>query len=673
MSLQTGAPAVPRRTRIPPPARRRWWRLAAAAAACVVLALGGVARYALLQAERRIAEDRPIAASVGPSVLVVGADGDVVASRGGFVGRPLAASELPKRLVDAVVAIEDRRFFEHPGFDVHAIARAAVADLTAGAFRQGGSTITQQLAKLEYAGAQRTLTRKLDELFLAWALERRYSKMEILARYLNRVYLGAGVFGIDAGARRYFNTTPEKLTLAQAAMLAGLIRSPSSAAPTLHPQAAQARAAQVLDAMVETGAITAAEADAARAAPATLTAGADVTPSINYFADWAADQALHVPGLELGAVGGQGVIAQSTVDPQLQRLAEDAIDREFAKHAAAAHVGQAAMIVMSRDGAVRAMIGGRDYHASQFNRAVQARRQPGSAFKPIVYLAALESGLDIDTTLVDAPVSFGGWSPQNYEGKYDGPVTLETAFAQSLNSVAAQLAARVGPERLIGVAQRLGILSDLQPNLSLALGTSEVTLLELMAAYGTIADDGKRVEPYGLVLVQTADRLVHPLGPIRPEPLIAPAIDDEMLRLMVAVVERGTGRAAHFDRPAAGKTGTTQDYRDAWFIGFTHDLVAGVWVGNDDSSPTDKVTGGGLPAQIWHDFMVAAYATGRYGTQPVPIVAPQPSTSVAQAAVGGAPLAVPSPAAPSAGGPDILGGIARGLGQVANGFLSLFR
>ena len=651
-------------------ARRRWrWRLAGAAAVGVLLACAGLTRYAVWQADRRVAEDRPLAASIGPSVLVLGANGDVVASRGGFVGRPLAASELPKRLVDAVVAIEDRRFFEHPGFDVHAIARAIAADLSAGGFRQGGSTITQQLAKLDYAGSERSLTRKVEELFLAWALERRYGKREILARYLNRVYLGAGVFGVDAGARRYFNTTPDKLTLAQSAMLAGLIRAPSSTAPTLHPEAAQARAALVLGAMVETGAITAAEADAARAQPATLAAGADVTPGINYFADWAADQALHTPALDLGADGGRGVIAQSTVDPQLQRLAERAIDGVFAKRAAAAHVGQAAMIVMSRDGAVRAMVGGRDYHASQFNRAVQARRQPGSAFKPIVYLAALESGLGLDTTLVDAPVSFGTWSPENYEGKYYGPVTLETAFAESLNSVAAQLAARVGPERVIGVAQRLGIVSDLQPNLSLALGTSEVTLLELMAAYGTIANDGRRVEPYGLVHVQTADRLVHPLGPARAEPLIAPAIDDEMLRLMVAVVERGTGRAAHFDRPAAGKTGTTQDYHDAWFIGFTHDLVAGVWVGNDDNSATVKVTGGSLPAQIWHDFMVEAYATGRYGSQPVPIVTPQPALAVAQLPGGVAGGAYPPPAGR---GPDVLGGIARGLGQIANGFLSIF-
>ncbi len=478
------------------------------------------------------------------------------------------------------------------------------------------------------------------------------------------MYLGAGVFGVDAAARRYFNVTPDQLTLAQAALLAGLIRSPSSTAPTQHPDAAAARTAQVLDAMVETGAITAAEADAARAAPAQLAAGADVTPSINYFADWAADQAQRA----VGAEGGRGVVAQSTVDPALQRLAERVIDDVFAKHAATANVTQAAMVVMTRGGAVRALIGGRDYRASQFNRAAQARRQPGSAFKTLVYLAALESGLGPDATLVDGPVTFGNWSPENYDGKYMGTVTLETAFANSLNSVAVQLGARVGPERIVGIAQRLGILSELQPNLSLALGTSEVTLLELMAAYGTIANDGKRVQPYGLVQVQTEDRLVHPLGPIRPDPLIAPAIDEDMLRLLVAVVERGTGRAARFNRPAAGKTGTTQDYHDAWFIGFTHDLVAGVWVGNDDNTGTNKVTGGSLPAQIWHDFMVAAYATGQFGTQPQPIVAPRAPAQVAyQQAPAQQPQQRPNPQ------PTVFDGIARGLGQVANGFLSLFR
>jgi len=645
-------------------ARRRVRGTLAALAVGTCLGLAAAGGYGIWKADRRIAQDTPIAASTGPSVLVLGADGDVVASRGGFVGRPLAASALPQRLIDAVVAIEDRHFFDHSGFDPRAIARAVFTNLSAGAIRQGGSTITQQLAKLEYAGAERTLTRKIDELFVAWALERRYTKAEILARYLNRVYLGAGVFGVDAGARRYFNTTPDQLTLAQAAMLAGLIRSPSATAPTVHPEAAEARAGQVLDAMVETGAITAADAAAARGAPAKLTAGADATPSINYFADWAADQALRAVGPD----AGRGVVAQSTVDATLQRLAERAIESVFAQRAVAANVSQAAMVVMARDGAVKAMIGGRDYRASQFNRAAQARRQPGSAFKALVYLAALEAGIGPDTVLVDGPVSFGNWTPENYEGKYLGAVTLETAFAQSLNSVAAQLGARVGPERIVGIAQRLGILSELKPNLSLALGTSEVTLLELMAAYGTIANDGKRVQPYGLAHVQTADRLVHPLGPIRPDPLIAPAIDEDLLRMMVAVVERGTGRAAKFDRPAAGKTGTTQDYHDAWFIGFTGDLVAGVWVGNDDSSATNKVSGGSLPAQIWHDFMVAAYATGRYGTvaQAKPIVAPR-SPAIAQ--VTYQPQPSPRPAKP----PDLFDGIARGLGQMADGIRSLFR
>jgi len=650
------------------------WRVVGLAMAALGLLVACGLWIEFWRADRRIAEDAPIAASSGPSVLILGPGGSVVASRGGYVGRPLAAAELPKLLVDAVVAIEDRRFFDHSAIDLRGIVRALTADLAAGAVREGGSTITQQLAKLDYAGSERSFARKFDELFLAWALEHRLTKREILARYLNRVYLGAGVYGVDAGARRYFNLPPDRLSLAQAALLAGLIRAPSATAPTLHPEAALARAGQVLDAMAATGAITPAEADAARAAPPSLAAGPDGGPGINYFADWAADQALRATASDGQPDAARGVIAQSTVDPALQALAEQAIDRVLSQRGAAAHVGQAAMVVMAPDGAVKAMIGGRDYRASQFNRAVQARRQPGSAFKPLVYLAALESGVGPDTPLFDGPINIAGWSPENFEGKFLGAVTLETAFAESLNSVAAQLALRAGPARIIDVAQRLGITSKLEPNVSLALGTSEVSLLELMAAYGTIANNGKRVEPYGLTAVQTADRLVHPLGPVRAEPLIDPTIDDELLHLMVAVIARGTGSAARIDRPAAGKTGTTQDYRDAWFIGFTRDLVVGVWLGNDDNSSTDRITGGSLPAQIWHDFMVSAYATGRFGTvaQARPIVGPPPPVAfVAAAQPAGQPRG--QPAGQYARSPGLLDGVARGIGQVANGFLSLFR
>ena len=659
------APAVPAR-----PPRRRLARRLALGAALLALACAGGLYLGLAQAERRVAEAPPIGVPSGPSVLVLAPGGGVIASRGGFVGEPVSPDALPKRLVDAVVAIEDRRFFEHPGFDVRGIARALWSDLSAGAIREGGSTITQQLAKLDYAGSERSLARKVDEFFLAWALERRYDKREILARYLNRVYLGAGVWGVDAGARRYFDRAPDQLSLLQAALLAGLMRAPSATAPTVHPEAALARAGQVLDAMVETGAITRAEADQARAAPPRFATSADVTPGNNYFADWAADQALRAAGPE----AQRGVVAHATVDPQLQRLAEQTIERALERRGAAGHVGQAAMVVMAPDGAVKAMVGGRDYRASQFNRAVQARRQPGSAFKAVVYLAALESGIGPDTPLFDGPISVGGWAPENYEGRYLGAVTLETAFAQSLNSVATQLALRVGPARIISAAQRLGIWSRLEPNVSLALGTSEVSLLELMAAYGTIANGGRLVQPYGLTGVETADHAVHPVGAVPPEPVIDPAVDDELLRLMVAVVRSGTGTAARIDRPAAGKTGTTQDYRDAWFIGFTRDLVVGVWVGNDDHSPTDKVTGGGLPAQIWHDFMSASYATGRFGTlaDARPIVAPRPPVVVAATGAPGLPGSA-APAAPPAAPPNLFQGIARGLGQVANGFLSLFR
>jgi penicillin-binding protein 1A len=595
---------------------------------------------------------------LAPALLLQSADGAVFAARGGAGGKVDLAA-LPHALIDAVVAIEDRRFFHHPGVDVRGLIRAATSDVAAGAVRQGGSTITQQLVKLDYLTSERTFARKIQEAFLALALERRLSKQEILARYLARIYLGAGVYGVEAASLRYFDKPAHDLTLPESAMIAGLIRAPSANAPTTDLAAAQARAGQVLQAMVETGSIDAAAEAAARAHPAVLVAGKEIDIGVNYFADWVA--------ADLGPAAPASGILHTTLDAQLQMLAERSVQRLLGQRGRQEQVGEAAMLVMTPDGAVKAMVGGRSYVESQFNRAVSARRQPGSSFKPFVYLTALEDGVVSASSLVnDVPVSIDGWSPGNFSGRYLGQISLETAFAQSINSVAVQLAAHVGPQRVVDTAHRLGIRSPLAANPSIALGTSEVSLLELTTAYAVFANHGRLVRPYGAFTTApetapSADQASAP-GTM----VIDPRRTDDMLRLMSAVIERGSGKAAGFDRPAAGKTGTSQDYRDAWFIGFTADLVVGVWVGNDDDSPTRRVVGGAMPAAIWHDFMSAAYATGRYGSVRHLLVAPPPPPTPSVAALPpDAPYFQPSG--------NLVEQIGRGLGNIADSVLSIFR
>jgi penicillin-binding protein 1A len=608
--------------------------------------------------------DQPSRADkLAPSLLLAASNGQVFAARGG-AGGAVNLDLLPRSLTDAVVAIEDRRFYSHHGIDLRGLLRAARADLSAGAVREGGSTITQQLVKLDYLTSERSFARKFREIFLALALERRLTKQQILSRYLARVYLGAGVYGVEAASLRYFGKPARSLTLPESAMIAGLIRAPSSNAPTGNLAAAQARAGQVLQAMVEAGTINEAAAAAARSHPAVPVTGGDGTIGANYFADWVVAD-LPDPPPEEG-------ILRTTLDPQLQALAEASVHKIFASRGRKEGFSETAMVVMTTDGAVKAMVGGRSYAESQFNRATSARRQPGSAFKPFVYLAALEAGVATPGMLVtDAPISINGWSPQNFTGRYLGEITLETAFAQSINTVAAQLAARTGPQRVVDTAHRLGIRSPLAPNPSIALGTSEVSLLELTTAYAVFANHGRMVRPYGAFTAAPAqpaaadgkqDRLAQP-----GEAVIDPRLDDTMLRLMTGVIETGSGRGARFNRPAAGKTGTSQDYRDAWFIGFTADLVVGVWVGNDDDSPTRRVTGGGAPAAIWRDFMTTAYATGRFGNERRPLVAPAPPAAVAAIQPGGPDEPYFQPSG------TFMGQIGRGLGSIADSVLSIFR
>ena len=538
-----------------------------------------------------------------PSLLLEAADGQAFASRGTLKGRPVTMDSLPPHLVHAVLAIEDRRFYDHPGLDLWGIVRALMANLRAGEVREGGSTITQQLAKVLFLPPERTLRRKLQELMIALWLEHNLTKDEILARYLNTVYFGAGAYGVEGAARRYFGTPVRDLDLSQAAMLAGLIRAPSALTPLRDPEAAAARAAQVLGAMVEAGSLDQARAAEARAAPAQLVVSPDRSAGYNYFADWAAQTA----GRLIGPLPADFTL-RTTLDLKLQSLAERVVAEHLGGEGEAKPVSQAALLALAPDGAVLAMVGGRAYGESQFNRVTQARRQPGSLFKLFVYLAALKAGFHPESVLPDQPIEIDGWQPQNYDGRYLGRVSLRDAFAKSINTVAVRLSEAVGRDKVIAVARDLGVTAKLTPGPSLALGTSETTLLEMTAAYGALASGVEKLEPYG---IRAIDGPGAGLGLRSPPGDRAPGQGrdwprEAMLELLTAAVETGTGRAARLDHPVAGKTGTSQDHRDAWFVGFTSGLVVGVWVGNDDNTPMKDVTGGRLPARIWHDFVLAA-------------------------------------------------------------------
>ncbi len=534
-----------------------------------------------------------------PSALVVAAQGgQVFATRGVFKGEKLEPQDVPANLSRAIVAIEDRHFFEHGGFYLPSLLRAALRNLAAGGAREGGSTITQQLARMMYLSQERTIKRKVQEAVLTLWLEQKLGKQEILTRYLNTAYFGAGVYGADAAAKRYFGKTAKELSLAEAAMLAGLVRAPSALAPTRNLDGARQRAGFVLDAMVDTGAISPQEAEAARRDPANLRVPPDNPLGTNYFVDTLGGEVKHL----VGAVSAD-LRLHTTLDLELQSIGENVIARRLKAEGRAKKVSQAALVAMAPDGAILAMVGGLDYNASQFNRATQAKRQPGSLFKLFVYLTALQKGLSPDTTMVDRPVTVGEWEPENYGGRFRGSVSLRTAFANSINSVAVQLAEQMGIPAVIETARRLGIQSPLPAVPSLALGSAEVTLMEMTGAFAAIAANAEAVEPFSIRAIAKGDRVVF----ARQQPALQLARDQAaraaMRQLLAGVVREGTGKAARLDGTLGGKTGTSQEHRDAWFVGFTRDIIVGVWVGNDDNSPTRKVTGGDLPARIWSEFI----------------------------------------------------------------------
>jgi penicillin-binding protein 1A len=563
-----------------------------------VVALGVIAYYAYDLPDVGAAA----ALTRRPSVTLLGADGQPFASYGDLYADVVPVKEMPSYLPKAVLATEDRRFFEHFGVDPIGVARALMEDLRTGMIRQGGSTITQQLAKNLFLTPDRTIKRKVQEVLLAIWLEHKFTKDEILTLYLNRVYLGAGAYGVEAAARKYFGKSARDVSLYEAAVLAGLLKAPSRFNPASNPDLTAERANQVLLNMVDSGFLTSSKAAEATAAREELKPAAVAAWRGRYFADWAMDQARDL----LGYVD-RDLIVVTTLDPKLQEIAESTLRAALDQEGAILDISQGALVALGPNGEVKALVGGRDYRQSQFNRAVQALRQPGSSFKPFIYLAALEAGFRPDSVFNDAPVTIGNWQPNNYDGKYYGRVTLREALARSLNSVAAQLAEKTGISRVIETAHRLGITSELRKDASIALGTSETTLLELTGAYGAFANGGKVVWPYGILEIRDREgHMLYRRTGSGPSEVMSPRVAATMVDMMSGVLAFGTGKSAALGRPAAGKTGTTQDYRDAWFVGFTPDLVAGVWLGNDDDTPMKKVTGGRTPAEIWHNFMMAA-------------------------------------------------------------------
>ncbi|TXN20249.1 PBP1A family penicillin-binding protein [Methylobacterium sp. WL9] len=551
------------------------------------------------------------------AITVESDDGRSFATRGAYRGERLTAPDLPPHLAQAITAIEDRRFYSHWGIDLRGLARAVWRNATGGGVREGGSTITQQYARLTSLTQEKTLRRKIQEALLALRLESTMSKQEILLGYLNTAYFGAGAYGIDAAARRYFGHGAKALTLSESAMLAGLVRAPSQLAPTRNFGGAKERADLVLQTMVETGAITRPQADKARADKLTLRTPPETPPGANYFIDMVAGDAKRLAG-EAG-----DVTLRTTLNIDLQSLAQATLARKLDAEGDKKKVGQGALIAMSKDGAILAMVGGRDYEDSQFNRATQAKRQAGSLFKLFVYLAAYEGGYTPETVLVDRPTQIGEWEPQNSNNRFRGALPLRSAFALSVNTIAAQLGDEVGIPSVIAAARKLGVQSDLPNVPSLALGSADVTLLDMTRAYAGVLTGASPVEPFA----------IHTIRGSAPQPLylheakpataaLSRDVQTMMLDSLEAVVESGTGKAARLPGiPIGGKTGTSQDYRDAWFVGITPDMIVGVWVGNDDNAPMKGVTGGDIPARVFHDFVQRAQGILKGKKRPAPSAA----------------------------------------------------
>src|SRR5580658_6507318 len=537
-----------------------------------------------------------------PSISYLDRSGALVAVRGTQESPPVDIDQLPPYVPAAFIAIEDRQFYHHFGFNPWGMVRAEFYNLTHhGQTLQGGSTITQQLARNLFLTPTQSIRRKVQELILAVWLETKFSKKQILALYLNRVNFGGGAYGIEAASQRFFNKPASQLTLGEAALLAGSMKGPTRYNPAANSDRAAKRATVVLDAMVATHAITPQERAAAVAQPVHVSATL-ASQRAQYFTDWLDGQVRALIGKE----PTEDLVVETTLDLPIQAAAEQAVRTGVAGHESQG-VQQAALVALDGEGRIRAYVGGASYADSQFDRATQAQRQAGSAFKPFVYLTAMEAGHTPQEPVVDEPITIDGWTPKNYTGKYLGPITLETALAQSINTVAARLANEVGTANVANTAHRLGITSQIQTDPSMALGAVEVSPLEMAEAYDAFANGGYRVHPYGIERIRTASGQVlydHGVGGADVQPVIRQPSLSEMTEMLRQVVISGTGQRAHLAKyDIAGKTGTTSDYRDAWFVGFTGGFVTAVWVGRDDNTPMRRVTGGGAPAEIWRSFM----------------------------------------------------------------------
>jgi penicillin-binding protein 1A len=589
---KTGPKTGAKRQKGKKPGRRLWqWGLLVVLWGAIGLgALLIYYAYTLPDIDSALAEKQP------PMTTLLAADGTRFASIGGGHGEWLDRHDVPDVLVDAVLAIEDRRFFEHGGMDYWAVLRAIIANVMAGDVVQGGSTLTQQLAKNLFLTPERTLKRKLQEAMLAFWLERNLSKDDILVHYMNRVYLGSGTYGVEAASQKYFDHSARQLSLSEAALVAGLLKAPSRYSPLSNRSASFGRMQVVLGAMVDAGVL---DAEARIAAPNPAISSRSRNGSERYYIDWVM---ANLPGFVDHTSGD--LIVHTTFVPAAQAKAHAALEDALDQWGTPRKVSQGAVLVMSSAGAVKAMVGGRSYAKSEYNRAVTALRQPGSAFKLFVYLTAFEAGMTPATKMRDTPFILENWQPRNYDSTHKGAMTLQQAFASSNNVIAVKLAERSNRAEVIKTAQRLGINTNIVRQPSLALGTSEVRLLELTSAYGVMANGGYQVLPYAIEKVTTGDGAVVYRRNATRIRIVAPEPVGQMQRIMAAAVETGTGKAARIPgRDVAGKTGTSQESRDAWFVGYSGDVVAGVWLGNDDSSPMNRVTGGFIPARIWQSVV----------------------------------------------------------------------
>ena len=572
--------------------------------------------------------------------------GNEIGNRGIKHNDSVPLEEMPDHLIKAVLATEDRRFYEHYGIDFYGTFRALLTNARAGGVVQGGSTITQQLAKNLFLSNERTIERKINEAFLALWLESRLSKKDILKLYLDRAYLGGGAFGVDGAAQYYFGKSVRDVTLPEAAMLAGLFKAPSKFSPLVNLPAARARANVVLDNLVDSGFMTEGQVYGARRNPATpIDRKQENSP--NYYLDWAFDEMRKLADTFPKSVNESFFVVRTALDPNLQHFAEREIEADLRQYGHDYGASQSAVVIADLDGAVRAMVGGRDYGASQFNRAVDALRQPGSSFKPYVYATALANGFTPTSIVVDSPVCIGNWCPHNYSGGYSGSITLTQAITNSINIIPVKLSIalgdgnpKLGRAKIIQTARNFGIWTPLPDTPSLPIGADEVNVLEHAVAYATFPNLGKAVTPHAALEVRTGTgQLVWRFDRDgkRPEQVITPQVALEMIGMMNSVVQNGTGRRAQLDGvPVAGKTGTTNGYRDAWFVGYTGNFVGAVWMGNDDYTPTKRMTGGTIPALAWHNIM--AYAHQGVELRPLPgLPAPQHAPPVADAALVGAP------------------------------------